>query len=583
MSTGRSDSALEHILHDAGVDMYQDDGDTQALLVAGDQAAAAPGPSKERQMSSASTWYGATDNTGNSTPQPKYAPVAADADADADDNEEQEEQPNTGPVQEPLKRWQLLLLIAVFVFCGTFSTITSKVMFQTKAEDQHGVVRKFERPVFQNFGMFCGMSLCLIVYAIKRASISSDDQEDDSTTDEESDIESVRNAPMHGHKAQADMATPLIKSNNKRKQTDYRVLYYVAAPAFCDFVATQLQNVGLLWLNASVWQMLRGSILLFTALVRWRVLKRTIYRFQAFAVFIVMCALVMIGMAAIESESETQPASKDDEGDETDSSAAWQVAVGIVLILVAQGIQSIQNVIEEHLLQDIKVDSLLIVGLEGVWGALFCASIAMPVATYTHGGHEGDGIHEKTGTTIAMLGNSSKLFGMFIFYVFVILGFNVFGMTLTQRTNSVTRNILDTIRTLFIWMFLTFTHYEIDDSLGEPWTVWSYMQAAGFLVLVFGLFTYNDIVRLPCWFKYPHSDKHVNKHKHSKPSQHGLGWKRRKSLGQAGYAGGAGAGLHTPSTLIVATPEPAAAVNARRIGVTGHAPPDFNANDEESW
>jgi hypothetical protein len=45
-------------------------------------------------------------------------------------------------------------------------------------------------------------------------------------------------------------------------------------PALCDFVATYLINVGLLWIDASIWQMIRGSELVFTALIRKLWLKR---------------------------------------------------------------------------------------------------------------------------------------------------------------------------------------------------------------------------------------------------------------------------------------------------------------------
>jgi hypothetical protein len=52
------------------------------------------------------------------------------------------------------------------------------------------------------------------------------------------------------------------------------VLVQVIVPAICDFVATYMMNVGLLWINASIWQMLRGSIVLFAAIIRlvWCVL-----------------------------------------------------------------------------------------------------------------------------------------------------------------------------------------------------------------------------------------------------------------------------------------------------------------------
>lgn len=68
--------------------------------------------------------------------------------------------------------------------------------------------------------------------------------------------------------------------------------------------------------------------------------------------------------------------------------------------------------------------------------------------------------------------------------------------------DSVRRNVLDTLRTMFIWMTLTIIHYTYDTSYGEEWTSWSLVQLLGFGVLVCGLFTYYKVVTLPC-FDYP--------------------------------------------------------------------------------
>jgi hypothetical protein len=68
--------------------------------------------------------------------------------------------------------------------------------------------------------------------------------------------------------------------------------------------------------------------------------------------------------------------------------------------------------------------------------------------------------------------------------------------------DSVRRNVLDTLRTMFIWMTLTIIHYSYSPAYGEEWTSWSFVQLFGFAVLVCGLFTYYKVVTLPC-FDYP--------------------------------------------------------------------------------
>ena len=75
-------------------------------------------------------------------------------------------------------------------------------------------------------------------------------------------------------------------------------------------------------------------------------------------------------------------------------------------------------------------------------------------------------------------------------------------MYITELTNSVTRNVLEAVRTFTIWATVLVLHYSYSTTFGEPWTKWSYVELSGFAVLVFGLFIYYHVLRLPCFY-YP--------------------------------------------------------------------------------
>src|SRR5690349_20735431 len=107
-----------------------------------------------------------------------------------------------------------------------------------------------------------------------------------------------------------------------------------------------------------------------------------------------------------------------------------------------------------------------IVGLEGVWGLALCVGVAMPVAAYIPVA----GLHEDTWDTLEMMRNSVSVEVLFTLYVIVILGYNMFAMKTTMYLNSVTRNIIDTVRTIFIWTVLTVIHYVANPAFGEPWS-----------------------------------------------------------------------------------------------------------------
>lgn len=70
-----------------------------------------------------------------------------------------------------------------------------------------------------------------------------------------------------------------------------------------------------------------------------------------------------------------------------------KMILGMTLVFVAQGIQALQTVIEEHLLQGIEAPANMVVGMEGVWGFVLTAFVALPIAAVLPG-EEGSGLHE---------------------------------------------------------------------------------------------------------------------------------------------------------------------------------------------
>lgn len=364
----------------------------------------------------------------------------------------------------------LYFCIACFVVCGTFSTVLGKVLFQTTSIGIDGQEHKFAKPGFQNLGMFFGMTLCLVLFEATRCRTPATDEE---------------RLPLKTADASAVSAS--------RLPTDWRVYYVVLVPAICDFLATYAMNIGLIWINASVWQMVRGSIIFFSAMIRWLWLKRKIHTFQWCGVAIVMAALCIIGYACIHAENS-----------DALTSTESQKLLGVLLVFVAQLVQATQTVVEEHLLHDISASDMQIVGLEGFWGLLLCLTVALPLGSYL----PYDGLHEDTWDTFVMLKNNPQLCVLVVIYCLVILGFNVFAMRVTMYINSVTRNILDTVRTMFIWIILTVVHYTVSDNYGEPWSSWSLVQLAGFVVLLSGLFIYYKVITLSC-FEYPEDEAPV--------------------------------------------------------------------------
>jgi len=78
------------------------------------------------------------------------------------------------------------------------------------------------------------------------------------------------------------------------------------------------------------------------------------------------------------------------------------------------------------------------------------------------------------------------------FAIATSIGFyNFFGMSVTRHISATMRSIIDTCRTITIWIV----------SLGLGWEVlvwpWSLMQVSGFALLVYGTFLFNSLISPP--------------------------------------------------------------------------------------
>ncbi len=107
-------------------------------------------------------------------------------------------------------------------------------------------------------------------------------------------------------------------------------------PALCDMTATSFMYLGLSLTDASIFQMLRGSVVIFTSLFSVIFLKRKL----ALHHYVGM-ALVIAGTAIVGSQSKVCPT---DGGACSGSSGTSSATIGNILIIAAQVVVSIQMV-----------------------------------------------------------------------------------------------------------------------------------------------------------------------------------------------------------------------------------------------
>eukprot|EP00884_Botryococcus_braunii_P006356 jgi/Botrbrau1/15721/Bobra.4_1s0090.1 len=92
-----------------------------------------------------------------------------------------------------------------------------------------------------------------------------------------------------------------------------------------------------------------------------------------------------------------------------------------------------------------------------------------------------------------MIFHTPSIAAILVIDMFALLMYNVSGMSVTGYLGAVFRTVLETMRTLFVWLvdlLLFYTPLGMG-KLGESWTPYSVIQALGFVVLVSGTLIYG--------------------------------------------------------------------------------------------
>ncbi|KAJ3109304.1 hypothetical protein HDU97_007798 [Phlyctochytrium planicorne] len=332
-------------------------------------------------------------------------------------------------------------------------------------------IRRYEQPVWQTILMFIGETMCLLVfYASSRRQETADPHVGVHPEDESA-------APIPPASIVAvDETSPLSPAVEEEapKKVPLEgwavVLFWL--PTLCDMIATTLMSIGLLYVSASVYQMLRGSVVLFTGALSTIFLGRRHPPHRWFALFTVFIGVLLVGVSSIL------------EGGKSPALPVPSNPIGVFLIILAQTVTASQFVIEEKIMAKYEVPALRAVGLEGAFG-LLSAAIFLPIIYLAYGrtGPKGNffdipaGWHETTSTP--------TVFYAGIGICFSIAFFNWSGLSVTTSLSATARSTIDTCRTVFIWGI----------SLYLGWETFKYIQLIGFFVLVSGTVLFNCFER----------------------------------------------------------------------------------------
>ena len=288
-------------------------------------------------------------------------------------------------------------------------------------------------------------------------------------------------------------ALPMFYLSQPKRVPCLKTWLIVSIPSVCDLVGSSMQQVGLIFTPVSIYQMLKGSILLFSAALSVWFLNKRMYRHNWVGVGLCVVALTLVGISSVMT-IDAQPIVV----------SYWESLFGIGIVVLGQIVCASQYVLEEFLLKPPNdVSALAMVGMEGLWGTVLMGAVVLPLFQYMIPGSDVGGVYENTADTATMISHSASLQTLLMISFVSVLVYNICGVMVTQQASAVHHTFLDATRTVFVWAASVAVYYYpgADKSFGEPLTWWSLLQLVGFALLLLGECVYDGLVELPrSWF-----------------------------------------------------------------------------------
>ena len=411
--------------------------------------------------------------------------------------------------KKPFNKFLLYILIGLMILTGSINTIFNKILQKLYGK---GIIFEQHHWII-TFGMFLGelVSIFFYIYILfkrkKEENNNSDEnlleghpKESGEKVEEKQNKEDKEDKEgKEGKEGDEEKKLPPIPSN---------FIFFITAG--CDLLATTINTFGLTYLATSMYQMMRGAELFFVCLWSKIFLKNPVYRHAILGIGSLIFGLFLVGLNSVLFK-----------GDNVEN--AKNPIVGIILMLISQLFSSTEYIFQEKFIKQYDVHPFQLVGFEGLWGSLMYAVLLVIFQYSDCSGWNKDleegicfyynetktGINETNETyyyneTISrientefafkQMGDNIALLLVYIFYIVSIALYNIVGINLTKLVSSTARAVVDTVRTVFIWLF--FLLFSPVEGVHETFYV---LQFVGFIFVVCGTLIYNEIVTIP-WY-----------------------------------------------------------------------------------
>jgi drug/metabolite transporter (DMT)-like permease len=354
---------------------------------------------------------------------------------------------------------KLYTFMCLMVFSGSLTTIANKMQ-----QNSTSLGKKYHHVWFVVFCMFFGKFLSLFFYfLIKMLAKKENDK------------------------------NPLITNDSHIETKNHSLFLFFAIPMFCDFLGSTAQIFGLIMVPGSIYQIFRGSLVVFTALLSGIFLKSKLF-FQHYLGII----FVILGLFIIWISMEVFPFEHPDNCPKTKKES--NPFLGIFLVVLGQFFSAGQYVVEEKLMKNSDFHPLKVIGIEGIWGLIFSFIVLLALSFVECDSNsiitpficsENDSNEWKGEDAIFALRQLTKNVNLSIWAITYMLSIticNYTGTTITKFIASSNRTMVDVMKNIFVWGFFLMPFQ--DECIRENF---SYLEFVGLLITSLGTIIYNKL------------------------------------------------------------------------------------------
>ena len=380
-----------------------------------------------------------------------------------------------------MNNFTILIILSVFyVLAGACNAGFNKYIVS-----QETLGLKFSHGWFLNLVMFVGESMGIPVFYLFFNKKKSPKENNDDT--------------KHIQGDQQETIEEEVEEEEKKPEINK---FLLAIPGFLDTCSTGLANIGLILLPASIYQMLKGSLIILTFLMSKFIVKNKHTWDHYVAIPVSTTGVVLVGLSAYLNADEKS----EDGGNFSD---AKTTLLGIVLMVIAMFILSIQFCFDEHFMRKYSCHPLICIGYEGIFGFFINLLLCIIFYFIKCGSYEdkeeppyfvknmctgdNDNVWRPENIVFAFrqLINNSLLSILVPITIIFMASFNIFGVSITKYGSATTRTVTDNCRSFLVWIFFLMPFNQKD--LIETFNV---LQLIGFLLICLGAFIYNGLFKL---------------------------------------------------------------------------------------